>query len=251
MRKIGILTFKKNPIAAELFTLLETEYSIKMIYTEKQKQSFPIFPKANRRLRWAWYCRLFDIATRVYGVGHFPQPAWSELKEKYPNAFIRVDDHNSVSCRKVIKESGLELGILIGTPIIRQEIFSIPRAGMINLHQGHIPGYRGIPPAFWEHFNKESEMRVTVNTVARNIDAGLILEERKFSIENHSHPVISKFYANTLSAEMLKNAVEKTFKGMPGEFRPIDKKPNTVPGYRILFRETVKLLQCCLAKDEI
>ncbi|HZH33313.1 MAG TPA: formyltransferase family protein, partial [Pyrinomonadaceae bacterium] len=71
-----------------------------------------------------------------------------------------------------------DLGVVYGTNIIRESVFSVPRLGSINLHQGLAPLYRGSAPVFWELFNDEREVGVTVHRVATKVDTGdIILQE--------------------------------------------------------------------------
>ncbi|HKG22414.1 MAG TPA: formyltransferase family protein, partial [Blastocatellia bacterium] len=67
---------------------------------------------------------------------------------------------------------------VLGTNILKEPVFSIPRLGSINLHQGLAPFYRGGPPVFWELFNGESEVGLTVHFVAPKVDTGqIVLQE--------------------------------------------------------------------------
>ena len=68
-----------------------------------------------------------------------------------------------------------DLGVIYGTNIIRESVFRIPRLGSINLHQGLAPFYRGGPPVFWELYNGEREVGLTVHFVAAKVDTGEIL----------------------------------------------------------------------------
>lgn len=249
MARICILTFEKNPIVAELFSKLTGDHEVYVIYTDNTNLSLKQIWQRTRGARWLWFNIIFKYAAELHGAGHCPTPSWDELCLKHPSSFIKVKVHNSPECRSVLKEHDLDLGILIGTAIIKPDVFGIPRLGMINLHQGNIPHYRGVPPAFWEHYNKEKEMYITVHTVVKKLDAGYILEEEKFSIFNHEHFVISKFYANPLSVKMLQSAVNKTFKGDKGETRAIRGKTNTVPSVGILIRESLELLKTSIKKS--
>lgn len=249
MSKICILTFDKNPIATELFIALYENHEVYINYTENTNQAIKQIWQRKRGLRWLWFNTLFSYAAWLYKVGHCPHPMWEELKQNFPNSFIEAAEHNSLSNQTTLKELNIDIGILIGTVLIKPEVFKIPKLGMINLHQGNIPHYRGAPPAFWEHHNNEREMYVTVHTVVEKLDAGSILEEEKFSISNHKHFVVSKFYANSLSVKMLYSAFRKVLDGFKGKNRLILGKANTVPSYGILILETLKLLKTRRKKD--
>lgn len=75
-----------------------------------------------------------------------------------------------------------DLGVLYGTNIIKEQIFSIPRMGSINLHQGLAPYYRGGPTVFWELFNGEVEIGLTIHFVAPKVDTGDIVMQRRLPL---------------------------------------------------------------------
>src|SRR5690606_36719015 len=57
------------------------------------------------------------------------------------------------------------------------EVFSLPELGSINLHSGKAPEYRGSAPAFWEMYNGEARVGVTVHWVEAEVDAGPIIRQ--------------------------------------------------------------------------
>ncbi len=69
-----------------------------------------------------------------------------------------------------MKSADADLGILYGTNIIKETVFSVPKLGSINIHQGLAPLYRGGPTVFWELFNDEKEVGITVHFVAAKVD---------------------------------------------------------------------------------
>jgi hypothetical protein len=82
---------------------------------------------------------------------------------------------NSPETLAALDELRADVGILDGTSIIREPVFSRPRLGMVNLHCGRLPFYRGSPPVFWELYNGEREVGVTVHRVSATLDGGAIL----------------------------------------------------------------------------
>jgi folate-dependent phosphoribosylglycinamide formyltransferase PurN len=75
----------------------------------------------------------------------------------------------------LMRASQPDLGVVLGTNILKEAVFSIPRLGSINTHQGLAPYYRGGPPVFWELFNDEPEVGLTVHFVAAKVDTGDII----------------------------------------------------------------------------
>jgi peptidoglycan/xylan/chitin deacetylase (PgdA/CDA1 family) len=136
-----------------------------------------------RRNHWRWipyvgaelWRRLVDrLRSRhaVDGPGHDYTP---EALAGRPNVDIaRVDDLHAPTSLHRVRDFAPELGIVLGAPILRRELFSLPGAGTLNLHKGRLPDYRGMPPAFWEMFNGEASVGCSVHWVDDKLDTGAI-----------------------------------------------------------------------------
>lgn len=94
-----------------------------------------------------------------------------------------VEDYHAEQSLKMIREANADLGIIFGTNIIKESVFGIPKLGSINLHQGLAPYYRGGPPVFWELFNDEKEVGLTVHFVASQVDTGDIVLQKTVPLE--------------------------------------------------------------------
>jgi methionyl-tRNA formyltransferase len=94
-----------------------------------------------------------------------------------------VNDYHSSESIKMMRAANADLGILLGTNILRESVFKVPRLGSINLHQGLAPYYRGCPAIFWELYNGEREIGITVHFVEPKVDTGDILLQRTVPLE--------------------------------------------------------------------
>lgn len=90
----------------------------------------------------------------------------------------KVENFHDEGAIDLLKKTGADLGILYGTNIVKESVFGIPRLGSINLHQGLAPVYRGGPTVFWELFNGEREVGITVHFVAAKVDTGDIILQK-------------------------------------------------------------------------
>jgi methionyl-tRNA formyltransferase len=77
-----------------------------------------------------------------------------------------------------------DLGVIAGTYILKESVFSIPAQGCVNLHTGKVPEYRGAAPAFWEMYNGESSVGITIHRVVTAVDAGNILLQEDFPFDS-------------------------------------------------------------------
>lgn len=143
--------------------------------------------------------------------------------------FHLVANYHNPESIELMKACNADLGIIYGTNIIKESVFKIPRLGSINLHQGLAPYYRGGPPIFWELYNGEAEVGLTVHFVASKVDTGdIILQETvplKYddAYETNYEEFIDEFsrQLRPRCAELVAEAVRLIALGM-AETRPQD-----------------------------
>lgn len=111
--------------------------------------------------------------------------------------------HNEESIA-LMRAAEADLGIVWGTNILKESVFKIPRLGSINIHQGLAPYYRGGPPVFWELYNGEREVGVTVHFVEPKVDTGDILaQERLPLIYDYSYGLDFERFISDYRARMM------------------------------------------------
>ena len=86
-------------------------------------------------------------------------------------------DFHDAACVDFIRAQQPDLGVVVGTYILKAEVFELPRLGSVNLHSGKVPEYRGSAPAFWELYNGETEVGITIHQVETELDAGPIFKQ--------------------------------------------------------------------------
>ncbi len=97
--------------------------------------------------------------------------------------FYEVGNYHDPLSLRLLTEAKADLGIVYGTNILKESVFSIPRLGCLNIHQGLAPKYRGGPTIFWELFNGEHEIGITVHFVARTVDTGDIVLQQTLPLD--------------------------------------------------------------------
>ena len=82
-----------------------------------------------------------------------------------------------------IREHKPDVLLLInGYGIIKNELLTITPLGVLSYHHGNMRKYRGMPPAFWELYNNEKEIGVTVQKLEAGLDSGVPIEEKTYQI---------------------------------------------------------------------
>lgn len=64
--------------------------------------------------------------------------------------------------------------------LLKENIFSIPKYGTINLHPALLPSYRGANPDFWMYYDGVKEGGVTVHYIDEGEDTGDIIYQEKY-----------------------------------------------------------------------
>ncbi len=104
------------------------------------------------------------------------------FKQKSINV-IGVADLYSDETIQTIRSSGADILILLdGFGIIGEPILSLLPFGIISYHQGDMRKYRGQPFAFWELYNGETEMGLTVQRLCAGLDRGEAIVEKNMML---------------------------------------------------------------------
>jgi methionyl-tRNA formyltransferase len=116
----------------------------------------------------------------------FPEPApvTETVKLEPAVSLVEVDDFHATPAREKLREFRSDLGVVAGTYILHDGVYDIPRFGSINLHSGKVPHYRGSAPAFWEMYNGETDIGITIHRVASALDAGDVLRQETFPLDS-------------------------------------------------------------------
>jgi len=63
--------------------------------------------------------------------------------------------------------------------IFKPELLSVPRLAAVNVHTGPLPRYRGMMPVFWQMYDRQKQISVTLHTMTPDIDLGKVLLRRE------------------------------------------------------------------------
>lgn len=96
--------------------------------------------------------------------------------------FTTVPDMHAPEVLDRVRAAAPDLGVIYGAPILKPELFSIPRFGTLGIHHGRAPQYRGKKTTFWEMYNGERTAGVTIQRVRAGIDTGDIVRSGEVGI---------------------------------------------------------------------
>ena len=116
-----------------------------------------------------------------------------------------------------IKEFAPDLIIAIRYgQIFKEEIISIPKHGIINLHSGILPDYKGILSTFQAMLNDEKQAGCTLHYITDpSIDTGSIINLHTIPIDKNKPLIwhVSQLYNGGI--KMLENAIDSLAVGKP------------------------------------
>jgi hypothetical protein len=99
---------------------------------------------------------------------------------------IKVANINDAEVARLAARLSPDLIAVFGTSLIRGDLLQRGRLGLINLHGGLSPHYRGADCTFWALFNGEpDQIGCTLHFIDRGIDTGRIVAHVRPSVHEH------------------------------------------------------------------
>ena len=96
-----------------------------------------------------------------------------------------ITDSNDPAYVQHIRDLKPDLIISYSAPqIIKAELLSVPKYGVINVHGALLPDYRGCLPSFWYLYKDEKLGGATVHYMSAKIDDGDIIEQGSVDISD-------------------------------------------------------------------
>jgi folate-dependent phosphoribosylglycinamide formyltransferase PurN len=148
----------------------------------------PLVERLRRHVRYSGYAGAAAELARAVGERLSPRASAAESRGE-EEALARIAEEAGAmfrACAEVhdtatlewARETGADLGVVVGSGILKPELFDLPRLGSINVHQGKVPEYRGSAPLFWALYEGETETRITIHQVVERVDAGAVILEQ-------------------------------------------------------------------------
>jgi len=94
-----------------------------------------------------------------------------------------VPSFNGTQCITLLRSLEPGLIAVYGTPVIRQPVIDLAPGGIVNMHTGISPRYRGADSVFWALYNVEPQhIGVTIHRLTADVDGGPILAQARPAI---------------------------------------------------------------------
>lgn len=136
--------------------------------------------------------------------------------------FRVITDSNAPDFVEAMRALSPDLIISYSAPqIIKPELLSVPKHGIINVHGSLLPDYRGCLPSFWYLYNEEKIGGATVHYMSEKIDDGSIVKQGSVDISDcrsmFSLIGKTKKLGGILMAEAIKDIAENKVEAVPND----------------------------------
>jgi len=120
------------------------------------------------------------VESRYAGAWYPPSSAPVTCAEATTTA---VPEHVAIGWPDVLAALGddVDIVLLSGMPIVPSAVLDSVRLGVVNAHNGALPGYRGMDAVGWALLNDDPVV-VTAHAAVTDVDAGPILASRELAL---------------------------------------------------------------------
>lgn len=139
-----------------------------------------------------------DLFKRVYGMYGFTGTfkvglrfLKSKFQKKDLNYYckkmnIKYIRTNKIHSKEFI-ESASKHDLIISvaaSKIFKKALINSPKYGIVNIHSGPLPYYKGMMPVFWQMRDGNKKIGITIHSVNEEIDSGKIYKQEFVDIAN-------------------------------------------------------------------
>ncbi len=104
-----------------------------------------------------------------------------DLCKKFKFKYYKKKHTDFNFIKRIVIENNINIGIIIGARIIKEDIINLFNFGIINYHPGKLPDLRGLDTFYWM-IKKKLRPAITVHLIDKNIDLGQKIFIRKISV---------------------------------------------------------------------
>lgn len=227
-RPIRVVMFGSGPElnrdAKQFVCRLEEHSEIEFLgaFCQAQSQSLrAVFIDLWKRRSWL-AIPLFTISFINKVIGFLLHPheeiALQRRLEKISDRIHFVTDIHAQNVLEQVCALNPDLGLIYGSPILKPELFEIPRLGTLGIHHGKVPEYRGNKTTFWAMYNGEPVAGVTIQKVNKGLDTGSIVKTGEVSTQGRAYQAVVH-ELETLGLDLYIQAILEVKHGT-AEYRP-------------------------------
>ena len=125
------------------------------------------------------FSRLAGLFPRKSGASNFA--TLTELCRAYGIAHTQIGNPNAPEFVDLVRRRAPELLVSVACPfILKEPLLNLAPKGAINIHHAPLPRYKGMMPTFWQMYQGEKTVGLTIHYMVAKLDEGqaLLQEEQ-------------------------------------------------------------------------
>lgn len=123
--------------------------------------------------------------------------------------FLKTRNIMSNQALSFIRRQKPDLIVTLVHQIIKQPLIDIPKLGVLNIHPGLLPYFRGIQPYFWELSEGFGEAGVTVHWIENeNVDTGPLIAKASYTTKPGMSVHLNYYLTSVCAAKLLPHCVD-------------------------------------------
>lgn len=169
--------------------IVRTPWTLQRMRSEFRRDGLRLLRKAHRKLilRERAYADERDTIVALSRQHGLSGRTIEDVARMHGFPVTTVKDHNDAAALRTLSSAQADVVAFTGGGLLRKELLSIPRLGVLNCHMGVLPQYRGMDVVEWpflEHSRVEAAARVglTVHYMDAGVDTGPILLRRPIPV---------------------------------------------------------------------
>jgi len=132
---------------------------------------------------------------------------------------IKTDSISEIKERFIGFDAGICAGFM---EIIKEDVFNVPEHGILNIHCGKLPEYRGRAPISRAIMDGNDTLYLTIHKIDSGVDSGDILFEKSVIIDDEDDVNTLYYKCSFNCANLLIEVFEKLITGKKDIFRKQD-----------------------------
>ena len=89
--------------------------------------------------------------------------------------------HNSKECEELVRKYELDIGVILGARILKENIIRQFKIGILNMHPGLLPENRGLDTIKWAIL-KNMKQGVSCHLISSEIDRGRLITKKEINV---------------------------------------------------------------------
>lgn len=136
------------------------------------------------------------------------------IAKRYGVKYFRTDSITSETTLTFLKAEKPDLIVTLMHQIVKGELLTLAPKGIINIHPGLLPEFKGIQPYFWELSEGFGKAGATFHYIEdEGVDTGGIVAQASFRVPPHASVSLTYYLTARSAAEALPQLLERLENG--------------------------------------